>query len=136
MEELLRTTRSCVNRGSWQEAEKHCEQLIKGWPLCIEAHYLLGQTHEQQEHWDDALAAYRRTVYLDRTFVMGMIGMARVWRRLSRPAEARRAYQNAATQLAKMRTDEAVLCADGVTAGELAGLVTRQASLEENQLIF
>ena len=60
-------------------------------PLLVRAHYLLAQIREQQGDLDGAFAAYRRTLYLDRPFVMGSIGMGHVWRQKGRHCSA---YKN------------------------------------------
>jgi len=88
-------------------------------PLCIPAQYLLGQIHEHQAQLDAALAAYRRTVYLDPRFVPGLLGMASVWRQLGRHTAAQRVYRNVVQQLAVLPPTAPVPGIDEVTAGEV-----------------
>jgi chemotaxis protein methyltransferase CheR len=122
---LILRARQCADRGDWAAAEQHCLQILERDPLCRDAHYLLAQLHEHEGRFEAALAAYRRTVYLDRRFVLGMIGMAHVWRALGRSVEAQRSYRNALNQLTAQPANVAVPGADGLTYGELA-LVVRQ----------
>ncbi len=118
--------RLAADRGEWPAASRHCAQAITRDPLCIEAHYVLAQVYEHQGQLDEALAAYRRTTYLDRGFVLGMIGMGNVWRQLGRPTDAQRCYRNALKQLAQLPPSVPLPIADGVTASDLAVFVTRQ----------
>jgi chemotaxis protein methyltransferase CheR len=123
---LIKLGRQCADRGDWPGAETYCEQALVYDSLCIEAHYLLGQIHEHQGALDLALAAYRRTVYLDRGFVPGLIGMGNIWRQLERIRDASRCYETALRQLARLPTTNLVAGAEGATAGELVALVTQQ----------
>jgi chemotaxis protein methyltransferase CheR len=122
--ELLDLGRRCADRGEWAAAEAWCAQALAQDALSIDAHYLLAQIHEHQGQLDAALAAYRRTLYLDRGFVIGMIGMGNVWRQMGRIADAQRSYRNALQHLERLASDTPVPAAGGATAGALAALVT------------
>jgi chemotaxis methyl-accepting protein methylase/tetratricopeptide (TPR) repeat protein len=123
---LVTVGRLGADRGDWPTASEHCTHAIAIDPLCIEAHYILAQVHEHQGQLDEALAAYRRTTYLDQTFVPGMIGMGNIWRQLGRPASAQRCYRNALKQLALLASSAPLAFTGGITAAELAAFVTRQ----------
>jgi chemotaxis protein methyltransferase CheR len=130
-EVLLRQARQAADRSEWTEAEQQCVQLIEQEPLRRDAHYLLAQIHEHHGRLDQALASYRRAVYLDRTFVLATIGMAQVWQSMGRIADAQRSYRNALKQLAVQPAGGAVPNGDGVTYGDLRALVMQQlAALE------
>jgi chemotaxis protein methyltransferase CheR len=127
----LDLARQCADRGQWAEAEAHYDQVIRRDPLCVEAHYLLAQIHEQQGRLDMALAAYRRTVYLDRSFVLGMIGLGNIWRQIGHAAKARRFYQNALQYLGQISLDAPIHGAEGGTAGALIALVSQYIQMLE-----
>jgi chemotaxis protein methyltransferase CheR len=127
----LDLARQCADQGQWAEAETHCEQALQRDPLCIEAHYLLAQIHEQQGRSDLALAAYRRTVYLDRSFVLGMIGLGNIWRQIGHAAKARRFYQNALQYLGQLSLDTPIHGVEGGTAGALIVLVSQYIAMLE-----
>jgi chemotaxis protein methyltransferase CheR len=126
LRQLLESAWERANSGSWIEAESFCREALDQDQLCIEAHYLLGQIHEHQARADEAVASYRRAVYLDRTFVMGIIGMARVRLHMGALADARRLYRNALQQLALARDAEVPLCAEGTTVRDLVALAKAQ----------
>ena len=125
-QELLRQAQQAAERGDWPQAEQHSRAALTADALLVGAHYLLGQSHEQQGDLDAALACYRRTVYLDRTFVAGTLGLANVWRQLGRAADALRCYRNALAYLDTLPPRALVLLPKPTAAGELAGLVRAQ----------
>jgi chemotaxis protein methyltransferase CheR len=126
VDELIGLSRQYADRGDWPAAISHCEQALAIDTLRIEAHYLLAQIHEHQGAYDAALDAYRRTIYLDRSFVPGLIGMGNIWRQLGRPREARRSYQSALAQLAQLAATTPIPYTAGATAADLQALVSRQ----------
>jgi chemotaxis protein methyltransferase CheR len=126
MQALVALGQLHADRAEWSSAQQHCMLALEQDPLCIPAHYLLAQVHEHQDQLDAALAAYRRTLYLDRGFVLGMIGMAGIWRRMGRPAEAQRYYRNALTHLKQLAPSTPIPGADGASAADLTALVMRQ----------
>lgn len=111
-----------ADRAEWASARQQCTLALAQDSLCIPAHYLLAQIHEHQGQLDAALAAYRRTVYLDRSFVPGMLGMANVWRLLGRTADAQRAYRNTLRYLATLPPTAAVHGIDGATVADVLAL--------------
>jgi chemotaxis protein methyltransferase CheR len=123
---LIRLGRLYADRADWLRARQQCMLALEQHPLSIPAHYLLAQICEHQEEIEDALAAYRRTLYLDHTFVPGILGMANIWRRMGRPAQAQRYYRNALTHLDALPATTRIPEADNASAGELIALIARQ----------
>jgi chemotaxis protein methyltransferase CheR len=126
VEARTRLGRLYADRGEWDAAREQCEQALAHNPLTTEAHFILAQIYEHEGQLEAALAAYRRTVYLDRTFVAGMVGMANVWRQMGRVNDALRVYRNVLKQLASHDARTAIPGLDGTTAGEIVALVTHQ----------
>ncbi len=123
---LIKLGRQCADRGDWLGAETYCQQALAYDSLCIEVHYLLAQICEHQGALDSALTAYRRTVYLDRSFVPGRIGMGNIWRQMGRLRDASRHYDIALRQLAQLPALALVPGGEGATAGELVALLNQQ----------
>lgn len=132
---LVQQARQAANRCDWAAAEEQCTVVIARDPLCRDAHYLLGQIHEHQNRLDEALAAYRRSVYLDRTFVVGTLGMAQVWQAMGRPADAQRCYRNVLKQLSQQPGSTPVPGANGETYADLVSLVSQQLVTLEAQIV-
>jgi chemotaxis protein methyltransferase CheR len=123
---LVELARLYADRGEWATAQRHCEQSLIGNPLSVEACYLLAQVYEHQSMLDEALSMYRRAIYIDRNFVLGLLGMANVWRQMGLAAEARRGYRNVLKQLATIPFSAVVPGTDGATAHELMRFVKQQ----------
>jgi chemotaxis protein methyltransferase CheR len=123
---LIKLGRQCADRGDWPGADTYCQQALAYDSLCIEVHYLLAQIYEHQGALDPALTAYRRTVYLDRSFVPGLIGMGNIWRQMGRLRDASRYYEIALRQLAQLSAIALVLGTEGATAADLVELVNQQ----------
>lgn len=123
---LIALARLQADRGDWTSAQQSSETALQHDPLCVEAHFLQAQICEHQGLFSAALAAYRRTVYLDRTFVSGMIGMANVWRQMGHSDDARRVYRNALKQLTLMDPGAPVPGGEGILARDLVALATHQ----------
>ncbi|MEN9935683.1 MAG: hypothetical protein RLZZ387_2262 [Chloroflexota bacterium] len=117
---MVREARRCADQGDWKGAEKRCAEALEQDRLCVPAHYLLGQVHEHEQRLDEALAAYRRTTFLDRAFIPGLVGQGNVWRQLGRSVEAQRCYRNALTQLGMLDSAAEVPGAEGGRAGEIS----------------
>jgi chemotaxis protein methyltransferase CheR len=115
-----------ADRAEWANARQQCMLALEQDSLCVPAHYLLAQVHEHQDQFDAALAAYRRVLYLDRSCVQAMLGMANVWRRMGRVIDAQRYYRNALNHLRELPPTTPIPDADGATAGELMALIARQ----------
>jgi chemotaxis protein methyltransferase CheR len=118
--------RLCADRGEWACAQYHCESAIKHDPLNLDAHYILAQVYEHEGQFESALNEYRRVVFLDRRYVLGMLGMANIWRQMGNVDDARRSYRNILKQLATMSPSAVVPGTDGATASEISTFVTRQ----------
>lgn len=120
---------AAANRGDWATVRSIVEQVLLREPLRADVHYLHGQLLEHNGELEAALGAYRRSVYLDPTWLMGTLGMAAIWQRTNQPTEARRSLRNALQSLKRRDPDETVPGSDGVTAAELAAYVQAQLDL-------
>ncbi|PDW04602.1 protein-glutamate O-methyltransferase [Candidatus Viridilinea mediisalina] len=127
--DLLAPGREAANRGDWRSARASVEAALSVDPLQAAGHYLLGQILEHLGELDAALSAYRRSVYLEPTWVLGSIGMANVWRQTGHLAEARRGLRSALYQLDRMPPDKAIAGTDDTTAAELSAYVRAQLEL-------
>ncbi len=122
-EDLLHTARTAADRGDWQQAQTQIEALIKAHPLFAPAYHLQGQIAEHVGHLEAALAAYRRSVYLDPCLIVGYISMAHVYTQLRQPEAARRTLRSAQTLLGDLADSQVVDDATGSTAAELRNYV-------------
>ncbi len=80
--------------GRLEEAAAQANTVLKKYPLTAGARYVLGVIYQQQGDTDAALAEFKRTVYIDRDFVLGHFAVANINRQRGRTAEACRDYEN------------------------------------------
>jgi chemotaxis protein methyltransferase CheR len=126
IDSLLALGRLSADRGDWDEAKQFCQQVLDRDPLSIEASFILAQIYEHQNYLDAALTAYRRTTYIDRNFVPGILGMASIWRQMGRGSEAQRTYRNLLKYLSQLDTMAVIAGTDGATVSELITFVNQQ----------
>lgn len=111
------------------EAEKWIDLAIANRELAPEAHYLRGIALQEQGRLEDALEAFRRSVFLDHTFALGHFAAAGVFGRTGQRARALKSLDTVAELLAGKPADMLLPEGDGLTVGRLMELVTLQQQL-------
>lgn len=122
-EERLRQARAAADHGDWAAAQAYVQQVLEINPLYAPAYYLLAQIAEHHGRLEEALADYRRSLYLDSHFVMGLIGMAGVAMRLNQMDTVRRSLRQAQQLLEQCANDTIVDPLSGGTAGDLRSYI-------------
>lgn len=123
---LLAQGRVCADQGDWGNARRYCSQALEHDPMAAEAFYVLALVYEHEGNLEEALNAYRRTIYLNPDFILAILGMANVWRQMGRHDEARRSYRNLIKQLADVSDATPIPGTDDATASELLAFAERQ----------
>src|SRR5205823_11179665 len=85
------------------EAERWIDIAIGNRELAAEAHYLRGIALQEQGKLEPALEAFRRSVFLDHTFVLGHFAAAGVFGRTGQSARAQKSLAAVAGLLAGKR---------------------------------
>ena len=130
----LEAARVCLDRLELDKAEWWAGVACQRAPLSAPAHYLRGLALQEAGRLDDALAALRRSVFLDPGSVLGQVALAGLLDRLGEPARARGALRAAAALLGDADPAEPVPGHDDYTVGRLRDLVAAQlARLETGQ---
>jgi chemotaxis protein methyltransferase CheR len=112
-----------VDRAAWW-AEVACQRA----PLSAPAHYLRGLALQEAGQLEDALAALRRSVFLDPRSVLGQLALADLLARRGEPGRARGALRAAAALVADRDPAEPVDDHEGLTTGRVRDLVAAQLS--------
>lgn len=118
--------RQAANSGDLETALRLCTTITDQQPLHAGAHLLTGQILEQQGRLDEALAAYRRALYLDHTLHLASLAMAGILHRTGHCDDARRVYQRLLRALATLPPDASVPSFEGATVAELQAFIQRQ----------
>jgi chemotaxis protein methyltransferase CheR len=111
------------------EAEKWIDLAIANRELAPEAHYLRGIVLQEQGRLEDALEAFRRSLFLDQTFALGHFAAAGVFARTGQTARARKSLATVAELLEGKPADMLLPEGDGLTVGRLMELVALQQEL-------
>jgi chemotaxis protein methyltransferase CheR len=111
------------------EAERWIDIAISNRELAAEAHYLRGIALQEQGKLEPALEAFRRSVFLDHTFVLGHFAAAGVFARTGQAGRAQKSLATVAELLAGKPGDQALPEGDGLTVGRLRELVALQQQL-------
>ena len=116
--------RSVANQGRLNEAGELSARALELHPLDAELHVLQATLLLEAGWLVDAAAAARRSIYLDRTLVMGHMLLGDALARAGDAAAARIAFTNALGLLANTDGGTRVPAADGVSAARLRQIAT------------
>ncbi|HKN93192.1 MAG TPA: CheR family methyltransferase [Thermoleophilaceae bacterium] len=111
------------------EAERWIDVALKNRELAAESHYLRGIVLQEQGRLDEALEAFRRSVFLDQGFVLGHFAAAGVFGRTGQIARAKKSLATVAELLSGRPAADVLPEGDGLTVGRLQELVSLQQQL-------
>ncbi len=120
----LAKAKALADQTQWPEAHEWLDRTLDQDPLLLEAHYLRALIYNHQGDNQLALEALRRTIYIDRHFVLGHFHSGMINWQLGRVREARHAWGVARTLLQQMQPQELLPHSDGVSAGYLLPILT------------
>ncbi|HEY7629745.1 MAG TPA: CheR family methyltransferase [Thermoleophilaceae bacterium] len=118
-----------ASRIKFPEAERWIDVAISNRELAPEAHYLRGLVLQEQGRLEDALEAFRRSVFLDHTFVLGHFAAAGLFGRTGQTGRAQKSLATVESLLSGKAADHVLPEGDGLTVGRLMELVELQQQL-------
>ncbi len=80
--------------GQLDDAMAQAQLVLSSFPLTAGARYILGIINQQRGDMDAALVEYKRTVYIDRDFVLAHFAIANIYRARGQTSDACREYEN------------------------------------------
>jgi chemotaxis protein methyltransferase CheR len=116
--------RAVANQGRLHEAGELCARALETHPLAAELHYLHATLLTEAGWHGDAAFAARRSIYLDRKFVMGHLLLGDALMRTGHKSGARIAFENVVALLADVDPAAPVAAADGVPASRVRQIAT------------
>lgn len=117
--ERLPEIRATVDRAEWQQAARFCNELIAIDRLNPAAHFYHAIALEQMGQHVEAECALRRTIYLDRQFVLAHYHLGLLLQKRRDVAGSKRSFHNALRLLEQMDEKQVFSDADGLTVGAL-----------------
>ena len=125
--------RALANLGGAAGAERAAAEATAAHPLFPEIHYLHAVLLIGLDRYEEAAAAIRRVIYLDRTLAVAHLALGSILQRCGEVEAARRAYRNALDLCASRPPGEILPLSEGESATRLAAAArSRMALLESN----
>jgi chemotaxis protein methyltransferase CheR len=121
--------RALANDAGAVEAEKACRVAIEGSPLSVELHYLHALLLIELADSEQAVAALRRTLYLDGRLAIAHFTLGTLLARSGDRRGAERAFRNAEQVAAARPAAEEVPLSEGLAAAGLALAARRELGL-------
>jgi len=113
-----------ANKGSLVEAAEYCERAVAADKLNPARLYLLAAIRREQGQDELAAQSLTRALYLDPRFVLAHFALGNICLAQSSRGEAERHFRNTLDLLHRHSPDETVPESEGLSAGQLAEIVT------------
>jgi chemotaxis protein methyltransferase CheR len=117
--EMAASVRSTCNERGAEPALRACEDALARCDDALELHHLHAMLLWDLRRYEDATAAMRRVLYLDRDNAIAHFGLANLLERQGSLASARRSYQNALNACEQLAPNAALPLGDGICASGL-----------------
>ncbi|MHB8836966.1 MAG: CheR family methyltransferase [Candidatus Methylomirabilia bacterium] len=124
--------RALANRGQLAQALATCEAAIAGNKVDPGLQYLAAVILQELDRKLDAVAAFRRALYLDPDFVLAYFSLGNLLLHQEKVKAARKCFENVVALLAGRLDEEVLPESEGLTAGRLRQIV--HATLEAGAL--
>ncbi len=119
----LKQAIAAADKGKLGEALELCRAGIEKDRLNPEGYYLLAQISQEQGDTSEAIAALKKTIYLDSEHAPAHFRLGLILAGLGRAGEAKRYLQSARTFLDKYPSEFIISPSEGITAGRLIAIL-------------
>lgn len=123
VESLALRAKIHANLGELAQARHWADQAVAADKVNTAAHYLRAVILQEQGALDEALLAFKRTLYLEPGFVLGHFALGNLARRQGKARQARRHFTNALALLRDCVDSEPLPCSDGLPAARLREMI-------------
>ena len=128
-ERVAADIRSLINETGAAAAEGACRLALERAPLAVELHYLHGLLLSELGEQAGAIAAFRRTLYLDRELSIAHFALGVLLARTGDTRGAERAFRNAERTASQREPGDELHLSDGLTAAGVALAARRELGL-------
>ena len=132
-DELKLLIRAYANQGKLTEALSLCEKAIAANKLDPKIHYLRATILQEHNQVEEAIAALKRTMYLDHDFALAYYSLGNILLHLGNLAGAKKNYRNVLIILEKCGNDEILPESESLTAGWLKEIIN--TTIKTNNLL-
>src|SRR5665648_13549 len=116
--------RSLANLGKLDEALSACESMIKTNKLDLENYYLYANILQEQNRVPEAIAAFKRVLYLDQNYVLAHFSLGNLEFRSGNPVSAKKHFKIVLQLLNGYSTEDILIEPEMLTAGRLNEIIT------------
>lgn len=120
---LALLARASANQGRLADASRWCEAAVAADKVNPGLRYLLASVLDEQGLAALAVTALKQALYLDQNFILAHYALGNLYRRLDKPALARRHFTQARQLLRQLPSDAALPDAEGLSAGRLGEII-------------
>lgn len=124
-EKLYQEILQLLDREEYDFALKKIDELMKMDKFLPEGYYLRGVIEDKLNHSEEAIAEFKRTIYLDKNFLMAHFNLAEIYVRMGRKKDALRKYNNALSILEDREIEDPIPFSGGFGKKVLINLCER-----------
>lgn len=124
-EKLYQEILQLLDREEYDFALKKIDELLKMDKFLPEGYYLRGVVESKLNHSEEAIAEFKRTIYLDKDFLMAHFNLAEIYVRMGRKKDALREYNNVLSILEDGKIEDPIPFSGGFGKKALINLCER-----------
>ena len=112
-----------ANKDQVEEAKRYCNNAIENDSLLIEAYYLLGLIHKEENAFDESIKMLKKTIYIDPNFAIGYYDLAVNYFKLGDNVQGHKYLKQTERILKTCNAEDRIGLLDDLTARELGMMV-------------
>lgn len=112
-----------ANKDQVEDAKRYCNIAIENDSLLIEAYYLLGLIHKEENAFDESIKMLKKTIYIDPNFAIGYYDLAVNYFKLGDNVQGHKYLKQTERILKTCSPEDRIGLLDDLTARELGMMV-------------
>ena len=119
VKDCLAQATALANQAQYEEAIKQLGMALKEDSLCLEAYYLLGVLYYNAGLFDQAIAQFKKVVYIDPGVALSYFNLGNIYLHQKKINKAKKEFENVVKFLEKRQPEEIVEFSDDFTSDYL-----------------